>query len=425
MRSKAIRHVRFDTRLAWIALLLVSATLVGCYESSYDEAVERFNAGRPPPTPPPTTPPTTPPPTGSFGPNFSEIQTSVFTPDCATSGCHAGANPAASLNLDATNSYMMLVGVASSQDAGIQRVNPSNPNTSYLIQKLEGTAGSGGVMPPSGALPQADIDVIRQWITAGAIDDRVVASTPIRVASLSVTPNSTIDTGPAQITAGFDREVDASTINVNTFVLEGSNNDGVFDDGDNIAITAASVSVPAANAQSAVFDLSGVNLADDTYRIRLLGAGASIVMDLEANALDGEFSGAFPSGNGTAGGTFAAQFTVATPVVLGPTLDQIQAVIFTPNCATAGCHNNTTQAAGLSLADADTSFLELVGQFSNQNGQSAVQLVAANDPDNSYLIRKMENAAGITGAQMPIGLAAIPQADIDQIRLWITNGALR
>lgn len=425
MRSQAISPVRIDARGACLALLLVSATLVGCYESSYDEAVDRFNAANPPSTPPPTTPPTTPPPTGSFGPNFSEIQTSVFTPDCATSGCHAGANPAANLNLDSTNSYMMLVGVASSQDAALQRVNPTNPDISYLIQKMEGTAGSGGTMPPNGALPQADIDVIRQWITAGAIDDRVVASTPIRVSSLSLTPNSTIDMGPAQITAGFDREVDASTINLNTFILEGSNNDGVFDDGDNIAITAASISVPAANVQSAVFDLTGVVLADDTYRIRLLGAGASMVMDLDANALDGEFSGTFPSGNGVEGGDFAAQFTVATPVVLGPTLDQIQAVIFTPNCATAGCHNSTTQAAGLSLVDADTSFLELVGQFSNQNGQSAVQLVEANNPDGSYLIRKMENAAGITGAQMPIGLPAIAQADIDQIRLWITNGALR
>ncbi len=401
-------------------VLLCTALLLGaCYETSYDKAVAALNAGGT------TTPPAPPPPTGSFGPNFSEIQASVFTPDCATPGCHSGSGPAASLNLEAANSYTMLVGVLSTQSAGTQRVNPTNPNASYLIQKLEGPGVTGSQMPPGGPLAQSDIDVIRQWITAGAVDDRVAASSPIRVTSLSVAPGSTQTTAPSQIIAGFDRELDASTVNVNTFILEGSNNDGTFGDGDDIMITAASISVPGANPQSAVFDLTGVTLADDTYRVRLLGSGASIIMDLDANALDGEFAGTFPSGNGTAGGDFAAQFTVMAPVVLGPTLDEIQAAVFSPSCATSTCHSNTAQAAGLALGDADTSFLELVGQFSNQNGQSAVMLVAPNDPDNSYLIRKLENTAGITGARMPLNAAPLPQSDIDVIRQWISDGALR
>ena len=335
-----------------------------------------------------------------------------------------GANPAASLNLDAVNSYAMLVGVASTQDAGTQRVNPTNPNNSYLIQKLEGPGVSGQQMPPSGALEQSDIDTIRQWITAGAIDDRVASSAPIRVSSLSVTPDSTLTAAPAQIIAGFDRELDASTVNVNTFILEASNNDDIFDNGNDVAITAASISVPSANTQSAIFDLTGVALADDTYRVRLLGSGASIIMDLDANALDGEFSGAFPSGNNAAGGDFAAQFMLAVPVAIGPTLDQIQAAVFTPTCATSTCHSNGNQAAGLALGDADTSYAELVGEFSNQNGQAAVMLVAPMDPDASYLIRKLEGTAGITGGRMPPG-AALSQSDIDQIRQWITDGALR
>lgn len=414
------RRISFRTRPVQkiAALALIAATLGACYETSFDKTVAGLDPGT-------TPPPTTPPPTTGFGPNFSEIQASVFTPTCATAGCHAGANPDASLNLEAANSYTMLVGVASSQNAGVQRVNPTDPNNSYLIQKLEGTAASGGIMPPSGALAQADIDTIRQWISAGAIDDRVAASTPIRVSSLSATPGSTLTVAPTQIIAGFDRELDASTINANTFILEASNNDGVFGNGNDVTVSAASITVPGANPQSAVFDLTGTTLGDDTYRVRLLGTGASIIMDLGANALDGEFSGAFPSGNNAAGGDFIAQFMVAVPVVIGPTLDQIQAVVFSPSCATGGCHDNTTQAAGLSLADADTSFLEMVGQFSNQNGQSAVMLVAPADPDASYLIRKLENAAGITGARMPLNAAALAQSDIDQIRQWISGGALR
>ena len=407
-------------------MLLLATAAIGACETSYDEASEEFFANRAPaPTPDPT--PSDPPPSGGggFGPNFSEIQANVFTPNCATAGCHAGGSPAGSLNLEAANSYAMIVGIASSQDAGLQLVNPNNPNTSYLIQKMEGTAGSGQVMPPSGALEQADIDVVRQWITDGAIDDTAQPpAAPIRVTALSVTPLSTIETTPGQITAGFSRALDVSTVNASTFLLEGANGDATFDNGNDVSISAASISVPGGNPQSAVFSLAGVSLADDTYRVRLLGDGASVILDLDANALDGEFGGIFPSGNGTAGGDFSTTFTLTTPVAIGPTLDEIQAALFTPDCATSGCHDATTQAASLSLADADTSYAEMVGEFSNQTGQENVMLVAPGDPDASYLIRKMENAAGITGGRMPPAQAT-PQSDIDQIRLWITNGAVR
>jgi hypothetical protein len=65
----------------------------------------------------------------------------------------------------------------------------------------------------------------------------------------------------------------------------------------------------------------------------------------------------------------------------------------------------------------------LVGEFSNQNGQAAVMLVAPFDPDASYLIRKLENTPGISNGRMPPS-GPLPQSDIDQIREWILNGAL-
>jgi hypothetical protein len=105
----------------------------------------------------------------TFGPNFSEIQAAVFTPTCAVSGCHRGAGAQQGLQLDETNSYTLLVGVASNEDAGVLRVSPGDPNNSYLIQKLEGSASTGEQMP-FGATPldQATIDNIRTWITNGA-----------------------------------------------------------------------------------------------------------------------------------------------------------------------------------------------------------------------------------------------------------------
>ncbi len=394
----------------------MAGSLVACNIGSYDDAVDRFNNNSPPPPQPPP-----PPPGANFGPNFSEIQANVFTPTCATANCHSGAG-AANLNLEAANSYAMLVGIASTQDAGTQRVDPGNPDDSYLIQKLEGPGASGGQMPPIGPLAQVDIDVIRQWISDGAIDDTVQPSSPVRVASLSPVPGAALMAAPPQIVAGFDRDVDAATVNANTFILQASGGDQTFGDGNEVVITAASISVPGANPASAVFDLTGVALADDTYRVSLLGDGNSVIMDLDANALDGEFAAALPSGDGIAGGDFAAQFTLTTPVVIGPTLDQIQAVVFTPTCATAGCHSAGIQAGGLNLSDADTSHVQLVGMPSQQ--QAGATLVVMMDPDNSYLIQKLENAVGIVGLSMPPG-APLPQSDIDEIRQWITDGALR
>ncbi|MDH3545582.1 MAG: Ig-like domain-containing protein [Gammaproteobacteria bacterium] len=391
----------------------MATTLVACNIGSYDDAVRRYNENAPPPPPPP-------PPAG-FGPNFSEIQTNIFTPTCATSNCHSAAAAQAGLNLETASSYAALYAIASSQQPAVQRVNPGNPGMSYLIQKLEGAAGiSGGQMPPGGALPQAQIDVIRQWIAQGAIDDTVPSSNPIRVTSLSPAPGAALTVAPAQIIAGFDREPTAATINATTFILERSNNDMTFDDGDDIAIMAAVPPAVGATPQSAVFDLSGVALADDTYRIRLLGTGNFIIQDLDANALDGEYLGTFPSGDGTAGGDFAAQFTLSTPVVIGPTLDQIQAVVFTPQCAS--CHGGGNPSGSLDLSDADTSHMQLVGIPSS--GQAGATRVIIMDPDNSYLIQKLENAPGIAGGQMPPG-QALPQSDIDEIRQWILDGALR
>lgn len=275
---------------------------------------------------------------------------------------------------------------------------------------------------PLGAAPlsQTDIDVIRLWITNGAIDDRVVPPAgPVKVTSLAPMPNAVLTAAPTQIVAGFDQNLDAATVNLNTFLLTASGGDGTFGEANDVQITAAMIAVPGANQSSAVFDIAGV-LADDTYRVSLLGTGGSIIMDLNANALDGEFGGAFPSGNNLAGGDFVAQFSVSTPVVIGPTLDQIQTIVFTPTCATAGCHTGAGAAGGLNLSDADTSFLELVGVSSSAN--AAILRVAPTDPDNSYLIQKLE---GNAGAQMPLGLPALAPADIAEIRQWITDGALR
>jgi hypothetical protein len=71
--------------------------------------------------------------------------------------------------------------------------------------------------------------------------------------------------------------------------------------------------------------------------------------------------------------------------------------------------------------DAAHSYNLLVGVPSAE--QPSLLRVKPGDPDNSYMVRKIEGAAGILGGQMPLGETPLPQATIDAIRQWIADGA--
>jgi hypothetical protein len=351
-------------------------------------------------------------------PDFESIQDLVFDAFCIS--CHIGASAPLGLRLDDTNSYALLVGVASVQQPSLLRVDPGNPNDSYLIRKLEGTAGTGGQMPlGQSPLPTADIAVIRQWITDGALPPAgQTPAAPVRVTSLSTLPGSSVSM-PTSVMAVFDRELAAPTVDATTFLIERSGGDGTFGDGNEVAINPVSVTVPAANPMTAVFDMSTTMIVNDTYRVTLVGTGPATIQDLDGNSLDGEFSGTFPSGDGTAGGDFVADFDV---VGIEPTLTSIQDFVFTPICS--GCHTGPQGGplpGGMDLTSVGMSFTALVNVPSIQN--AAIDLVEPGDPDNSYLIQKLEGTAPGT-TRMPLFQNPLDQDTIDAIRQWITDGAM-
>lgn len=106
------------------------------------------------------------------GPTFSSIQSTIFSTSCAVSGCHSGDSPAAGMRLSVGEAYTNIVNMPSGQMPTLMRIEPGNPDDSYLIRKLEGTAAVGGRMPfGKPALSQQKIDMIRQWVTAGAKND--------------------------------------------------------------------------------------------------------------------------------------------------------------------------------------------------------------------------------------------------------------
>ncbi|HIG17603.1 MAG TPA: hypothetical protein EYQ31_10140 [Candidatus Handelsmanbacteria bacterium] len=98
---------------------------------------------------------------------LSQLSADIFTPKCATSGCH-GSFPSAGMSLAAANIAAAIINVPSNQRPNLKRIDPGNPDGSYLLQKVRGI-GANAQMPLGGTpLSAAEIQLIADWITAGA-----------------------------------------------------------------------------------------------------------------------------------------------------------------------------------------------------------------------------------------------------------------
>jgi hypothetical protein len=106
---------------------------------------------------------------------------------------------------------------------------------------------------------------------------------------------------------------------------------------------------------------------------------------------------------------------------LSADLDSIQANIFTPICSVCHIGGGAPEALRLDAAD---SFNLLVGVPSTE--VPSLLRVKPGDPDNSYIIQKLEDHAAV-GAQMPFGCPTtqpcLTTSTIAFIRQWITDGA--
>jgi mono/diheme cytochrome c family protein len=91
----------------------------------------------------------------------------LFTSDCAS--CHSSPNPSKNLELDSGNTWAATVEVFSTQSTSTYLVDPGASESSWLIDKLEGTQTSGSQMPKGGsAWSSSDIQTVKDWIDAGA-----------------------------------------------------------------------------------------------------------------------------------------------------------------------------------------------------------------------------------------------------------------
>ncbi len=108
------------------------------------------------------------------------------------------------------------------------------------------------------------------------------------------------------------------------------------------------------------------------------------------------------------------------PVTFPPTFTNIQANVFNRVCV--ACHIGANAPQGLRL-DEVNAYDSLVNVASVERPE--LFRVRPGDPDNSYLIHKLEGVPNIVGAQMPLNIPPLPQETINAFRVWISQGAQR
>lgn len=107
-------------------------------------------------------------PSGSV--TLLDVQTQVFSPRCATAGCHVGAGAPFGLDLSAGLTAGNTINVPASEIPSLMRVEPGDSADSYLYMKvIDDPRILGDRMPGGGgALSAADLELIRDWIDQGA-----------------------------------------------------------------------------------------------------------------------------------------------------------------------------------------------------------------------------------------------------------------
>lgn len=117
-----------------------------------------------------------PPHGGMVDPTFTNVYSTVLRPSCASLACHGSVGAPRSGMLDLSTpalAYAALVGTAASGATCGTRVVAGHPEMSYLMAKLQGTqsVACGDPMPIGAPLASAQIQLVSDWITAGAMNN--------------------------------------------------------------------------------------------------------------------------------------------------------------------------------------------------------------------------------------------------------------
>ena len=90
--------------------------------------------------------------------------------NCAVGGCHGSPPGARGILLSSTDAnafYDELKAYNGSQ--GYPYINEENPTNSWILCNLAGVPGGGAPMPPPSGLDEADLALIQNWASCGAL----------------------------------------------------------------------------------------------------------------------------------------------------------------------------------------------------------------------------------------------------------------
>lgn len=211
-------------------------------------------------------------------PTLANVQARVFSAICIQ--CHIGAAAPQGLRLDASNSYNDLVGVPSRQVGGLLRVDPFNPDDSYIVQKIEGTAGVGGQMPLGlPPLPAEDRLLIRQWILDGALPTPAASIGAGKVISTNM-QFSRSDTGEVMtvVRVAFSSNLNPASVHSGSVILNRSA-DAMFGNEDDVAIGNFEVSVSPFNASAVIVKIPDYYAESGWYRLELGSSISARILD--------------------------------------------------------------------------------------------------------------------------------------------------
>src|SRR2546421_10616382 len=96
-----------------------------------------------------------------------------------------------------------------------------------------------------------------------------VPMTTFRVNAVSPAPGSILTAVPAELVVTLSGAIDISSVHDASVILVGAGPDATFDTADDVPIVPAGISV--ASGTEIHLDLTGIPLANDTYRITLRG----------------------------------------------------------------------------------------------------------------------------------------------------------
>lgn len=284
---------------------------------------------------------------------------------CTDMGCHTGPNPAASLDLMSADVEQRLVDVPSQSCPGWTLVVAGSVEQSLLYQKTALDMPQCGLrMPVLTALPEGDVECIRQWIVGLAGD-----SPPPPCENCGTTVCIDLQNDPQ-----FCGDCDTNC-------------------GDQICNNG--------QCQGCAGNQTACNgkCVDTTNDSQHCG-GCGNVCGGGETCVDSQCECA-----GNAAVSFADDIL---PILTG-------------GCAGNGCHAGRRPQEQLGL-EGDVAYEELVGPNSVQCTPSR-PLVAPGDSSGSYLMDKLLGRNLCMGTAMPKGAQPLSQQQLDRIGAWICAGA--